>query len=536
MARTHLFTFFQQLYRDFEEAEVSGKSVAAVQHARHAEHSRRDFLKTSAGVTATAVLAKPAALLAAKQPRIVIIGGGIAGLNAALTLQDAGYTSTIYEASSRIGGRIHSDTTSWENGQITEHCGEFIDSTHKTILGLARRFGINVADLIIAEPTQATTTYYFSGRYYLGSQANDDFDPVRQAVKADLGAAGYPTTYNNFTSAAQALDNLSVYDWIEDPERVPGGHGSRLGQLLDVASNVEFGGETRIQSSLNLIYLLAFTTIPGNFPTLRRSNLHYQMIGGNEQLPRAMAATLPPGSIQTGTSLTAITKNADGTYTLGLKRGPSKFTSIADRVILTLPFSVLRNLDYRAAGFNGVKNTAIQELGYGTNAKLQLQFNDRLWNQVGPWGISSGSSFSDTGYQSTFDATRAQAGATGILLDYTGGNVGASFMDSPNSSVLNSYAHQFLSQVAPVFPGLTWNGRVTLDTPARNPYLLGSYSFWKRGQYTLFAGAERERSGNCHFAGEHCSINFQGLMEGAAEEGARAANEILSDYKAGVFP
>src|SRR5215470_17743314 len=103
MARTHLFTFFQQLYRDFEEAEVSGKSVAAVQHARDGEHSRRDFLKTSAGVTATAVLAKPAALLAARQPRIVIIGGGIAGLNAALTLQDAGYASTIYEASSRIG-------------------------------------------------------------------------------------------------------------------------------------------------------------------------------------------------------------------------------------------------------------------------------------------------------------------------------------------------------------------------------------------------------------------------------------------------
>jgi monoamine oxidase len=40
----------------------------------------------------------------------------------------------------------------------------------------------------------------------------------------------------------------------------------------------------------------------------------------------------------------------------------------------------------------------------------------------------------------------------------------------------------------------------------------------------------------CHFAGEHCSQSFQGFMEGGAEEGARAANEILSDYKAGIFP
>jgi monoamine oxidase len=537
MARTQLLTFFQQLYRDFEEAAVSGKSVAAIQDGRHMDPSRRDFLKTSVGVAATALLAEPRALLAARQPRIVIIGGGIAGLNAALTLQDAGYASTIYEASSRIGGRMHSDTTSWENAQITEHCGEFIDSTNKTILGLAKRFDIEVADLKSAEPLHSTVTFYFFGQYYLGSTANDDFDPVYHAVKADVSAAGYPTLYNNFNSAASSLDNLSLYDWIET--RVPGGHRSALGQLLDVASNVEYGAQTSIQSSLNLIYLLAFQTIPGNFPTLRRSNERYHLIGGNERLPRAIAATLPAGAIQIGTSLTGITKNTDGTYTLDLKRGASRFSEIADRVILTLPFSVLRNLDYHAAGFNSVKNTAIQQLGYGTNAKLHLQFNERLWNQPGPWGISTGSSYSDTGYQSTWDVTRAQTGATGILVDYTGGNIGESFTgDSTSPKVVDSYALQFLSQAGPVFPGLSreWNGRATLDTPARNPYFLGSYSYWKKGQYTSFAGAERERSGNCHFAGEHCSIIFQGFMEGAAEEGARAANEILSDYKAGVFP
>jgi monoamine oxidase len=33
--------------------------------------------------------------------------------------------------------------------------------------------------------------------------------------------------------------------------------------------------------------------------------------------------------------------------------------------------------------------------------------------------------------------------------------------------------------------------------------------------------------GNVHFAGEHCSVNFQGYMEGGAREGIRAAYEIL---------
>jgi len=88
--------------------------------------------------------------------------------------------------------------------------------------------------------------------------------------------------------------------------------------------------------------------------------------------------------------------------------------------------------------------------------------------------------------------------------------------DSNDAKVVRSYALQFLSRLEPVFPGITqqWNGRATLDVPARNPYSRGSYSSFKTGQYTLLAGSERERSGNCHFAGEHCSIEFQGFMEG----------------------
>jgi monoamine oxidase len=34
-----------------------------------------------------------------------------------------------------------------------------------------------------------------------------------------------------------------------------------------------------------------------------------------------------------------------------------------------------------------------------------------------------------------------------------------------------------------------------------------------------------------HFAGEHCSIAFQGFMEGAARESARAAREIVQDLR-----
>jgi monoamine oxidase len=542
MARTPLLSKFQRLFQDFSEAEFSGRSVGEIQQEHlHRGPTRRELIKAGGAALAAATVLGPARLFGLSTPRIAIVGGGIAGLNAALTLQDAGYGSTIYEASSRVGGRMHSDTTSWVEGQVSEHCGELIDSRHKVILGLAKRFNISVDDLLSAQPPQSTETYFFFGSYYTRDQANIDFNAVYNAVKKDLTAASFPTLYNSYNQAGYDLDHLSIYDWIET--RVPGGHRSSMGQLLDVAYNIEYGGESTIQSSLNLIYLLAYQPDPGNFRIFGRSDEHYHLRGGNEGLPKAIAAALPSGnpaaSIQLNTSLTGIAKNNDGSYTLNFTSGRTKFAVAADRVIMAIPFSILRHLDYSQAAFNQVKVTGIQQLGYGTNSKLHLQFNTRLWNQPGPWGISTGTTYADTGYQNTWDVSRAQTGGAGILVDYTGGNIGASFSGNPNDpAVVSAYAQSFLKQLEPMFPGVTqeWNGRATLDFPAGNPYLLGSYSYWKVGQYTLFSGSERERSAKCHFAGEHCSINYQGYMEGGAEEGARAANEILSDYKAGIFP
>src|SRR5262249_58682786 len=79
MARTPLLTTFQQLYRDFEAAEACGKS--AVQNdSRGSALSRRDFVKFSGAVAATIMLGQHGESLATRQPRIVIVGGGIAGL------------------------------------------------------------------------------------------------------------------------------------------------------------------------------------------------------------------------------------------------------------------------------------------------------------------------------------------------------------------------------------------------------------------------------------------------------------------------
>ncbi len=187
-------------------------------------------------------LALPRRVRAVGQPTVVIVGAGIAGLTCALELADHDIASTVYEASGRIGGRMFTNTSYFAAEQVAEWGGELIDTGHKTIRKLANRFGLALDDLLDAQPRRSEDTYRFFGRYYPKAQADVDFAPVFDAVVADEASAPFPTTFDNFTTEGAALDALSVYDWIES--RVPGGHGSPLGMLLDTAYAIEYGADT----------------------------------------------------------------------------------------------------------------------------------------------------------------------------------------------------------------------------------------------------------------------------------------------------
>jgi monoamine oxidase len=164
-----------------------------------------------------------------------------------------------------------------------------------------------------------------------------------------------------------------------------------------------------------------------------------------------------------------------------------------------------------------------------------MQFGSRIWNVTG----STGSVYTDLQLQSGWDVTRGQSGATGIFVEYPGANTSRSlgqsnpYTTTATNSKVTTAAQQALANLEQIFPGVTaqWNGKAMLSTPATDPNFNCSYSYWKPGQYVGFSGYEGVRQGNIHFAGEHCSQDFQGFMEGGAAEGVRAANEILGDLK-----
>jgi monoamine oxidase len=294
---------------------------------------------------------------------------------------------------------------------------------------------------------------------------------------------------------------------------------SRFGQLLDVAYNIEFGAECGDQSALNLLYLLGYVG-QGQLRLFGKSNEKFHVRGGNDQLAQAMAAKLA-GQITRGSQLVAIAKTAGGRFTLTFKQGTTTKTITADRVVLALPFSLLRTVDYSKAGFSLEKTRAIRELPMGTNSKLNVGFKTRHWRGLG----CNGDTYADTGYQATWEVSRGQPGGAGILVDYTGGRIGDSF----GSGTPVQRAQKFLGQIEPLLPGITkqFDGNATVDYWAAYPWTLGSYSYYEPGQYTRFGGAEPEPSDACHFAGEHTTQDFQGYLQGAVVSGNRAAGEVL---------
>jgi monoamine oxidase len=186
------------------------------------------------------------------------------------------------------------------------------------------------------------------------------------------------------------------------------------------------------------------------------------------------------------------------------------------------------------AGFDRLKQKSIREVGLGHNAKLQLQFHRRLWNERGPWGRSTGTSYTDLPYQSHWEVTRGQPGPSGILTFFLGGTLADAMATdrafaTSNHRLVHADAARALDRADEVFPGLRdqWNGRATQSLWHKHPHALNSYPYYRPGQYASFSGYEEVPQGGVFFAGDATTVELQGYMEGGAFTGLRAADQLI---------
>lgn len=469
---------------------------------------RRQFLKQSTMVIAGVGLT-PAFLAACAReagrartaPRIAILGAGLAGLSAGHALRKRGVLFEIYEATSRAGGRVFSVQDAVVDGSVAELGGEFIDSNHEDMLALAKEFDLTLVDLPETVKKQGLTAeaFFINGRHYTEEQLIAEFAKFAPAVSADIEALD-----GEDETILARFDAMSIPGYLRSTN-VP----AWVVALLSAAYTGEYGIDAEEQSALNLLYMLDPSTSEG-VRVFGESDERFRIRGGNQLLIDRLAESMRE-QIRFGHRCTSIARS-EGAYALSFDNG-SIIT--ADYLIVAIPFTVLRGIEL-AVEIPEEKRRAIDELSYGTNSKLILGYASRPWQQSG----FSGQLFSErvhNGWDAGAANPEIEAGAYTVFL---GGRDGAALEESK--------ADTYARELDRVFPGSgsQRTSRQVVYNWSRTDTVRGSYAAYRKGQWSTIAGHEATPVGHMFFAGEHCSEDFQGYMNGAAETGRVAAEQI----------
>ena len=521
MGRTPLFHLMQRAMRIARASLHCGIPLDEFLERGHEQRfdvrRRRLMQGAGAGVLLAGCRSVPAPLVP-RDEEVAVVGAGIGGLTAAWRLRQQGVRVRVYEAQNRIGGRMLSLRGRFMSGeggegQVIELGGELIDTDHVRIRALAAELGLALDDLLAGD--EGHDTWWFDGRRIGESEIVAAFVPVAAAIERDLAAAG-DGSYDRADGNARfrELDALSIAQWFDR-----NGVSGWLRKLLDVAYTTEMGLEIDQQSALNFLTFIG-TEDKDAFKVFGGSDERFHVRGGNDLIPQALARRMDD-AIETGQVLEAIDAAGDR-YRLAFRSGHATREAIARRVVLALPFTLLREVRI-GVELPAAKRRAIDTLAYGTNAKLMIGYDRRAWREHG----GNGAVMSDLPFQTTWETSRKQPGAAGVLTNFTGGRHG----EALGQGSAKAQADAATAALDKVFPGIAGargdSPEARMHWPT-NPWVRGSYACLRPGDWSTLRGVMGEAVGGLHFAGEHCALETQGFMEGGVESGEAAAGEVAA--------
>ena len=181
MAHSSAFKQFRRLLLNARNTHLAetGRTLLPPQN-------RRQFLKTSAlGGAAVASATSLSGCMGASEKDIVIVGGGLAGLNAAYQLGKLGLKVDVYEASNRVGGRVRTVKNRLGPGLDTDLGGELINTDHDDMLALVEDFGIGLTSRLEPNPNLDKVGYFYGGRKRSEAEMAQALGPLAAQLKTD---------------------------------------------------------------------------------------------------------------------------------------------------------------------------------------------------------------------------------------------------------------------------------------------------------------------------------------------------------------
>jgi monoamine oxidase len=450
-------------------------------------------------------------------PDVIVVGAGLAGLNAAFDLSEAGVDVLVLEASDRVGGRVWS--SDFGRG-LEEIGGTTFGPTHLRALRLIERFGL------------ASEVYKVEGGMDFAYSVNgvlcgaDDWltSPGNQLVGDEREVL--PSRIDNYYMQ-KFLPFDGVDDWL-DPQYakydIPFGeflrsHGvsDEALRLINVCINTD---DIETVSALSLFrdaikWREVGYTDPKNFN--QYGDAQYEpiyLVEGSQQLPITMAQSLSR-AVAFNKNVRAINYEADSVRVTCLDGSEYR----ARRIIVAAPITALRSMDFRPP-LPGLLRETIQMSKISGNTAFFLRAKQPFWEADGlPASLWSDSIFERLFVQEFPEGGDYRArvwinGDNALRVDSLGDKAGEALLETvaalrPSTKGMLKIIGHYSWGADPLTGG--------------EKYVVGP------GDVTRFGKLISKPLGPIYWAGEHHKTRDQG-MEAALASGERAARELLDEF------
>ncbi len=479
--------------------------------------TRRSFTGALGGTVVLPALGRRA--FAFESADIIIIGAGLAGLNAALNLEMEGMSTIVLEAADYVGGRTR--TFDLPVGP-TNAGGQTIGPYYARVRDLAFRL-----DVPLFEPAgRVTMGNYVNGSLVAStdwstSEANKTSGKERNVQPSALEF--FYLSNNNplpdveaWTDEDQAKLDIPLAEYLKSL-----GASDEALRLINVTINV-FDLSTGsalayLRDIKRLQWGIAESADTTNRATYGASSAEdgfefSEVAGGTQRLCEAMAAAVK-GQVRLNQLVRSIDMTGDAVEvkTVDGSRFQGKY------VISAVPFSALRKIDVRP-GFEGRQQEAIRYSMHNNSLRVFMEITDPFWeNDIGDPGL-----YSDSPIERVF-ARKNEDGEVFALDSWINGN-SAYRLDSLPTEAVGEFVVDTLARIRPASKGKVKVMKV--HSWAKHSVSGCCRHTFDAGQVGRWADVMAQPWGRLHLAGEQ-TRSIENGMEAAAKSGERAAFEIM---------
>ncbi|MGK8500833.1 flavin monoamine oxidase family protein [Nocardia asiatica] len=446
-----------------------------------------------------------------------VIGGGFAGLTAALRLKQMGRSVALLEARDRLGGRTFTEVR--DDGSWIDRGGAWIGPGQDRIQALMTEFGVRS----YKQYTDGEAMMVVDGKQhrYTGTipWTMSPWAAMNLgAVFLELGhmCKSVPLEAPWAAKKADKWDQVSLAHWLESNILSKPAH-----DLLETAIA---GCYTSAASEVSLLFVL-YQMASGGGPSfvlgIKDAAQDARPVGGMGAIYRPMAAELGD-SIHLAQPVRCIHQDADG-----VRVRAADLTVRARRAIVTVPLAIADKISYQPM-LPVDRSFLHQRMPSGSVIKISVVYDEPFWRGDGLSGQSAAPGSPAT---ITIDAC-TDTGRPGVLCVIIEGpiarRVGRLDAAERRELVLGALVERFGRKAGSPVEFIEQNWSAERYSGG------GMLSHAPTGVLTQFGHALREPCGRVHWAGTESSAVMCGWIDGAIRSGERAASEVLEHETAVV--